>query len=132
LVVRERPVRTRLEVAAERGLTRFVGRVQELAALEEFLKMARQGAGQVLLVSGEAGIGKSRLLFELRRRLHGQDVTWIEGHCISYLTNSPYLPVVDLLKNAFGIRDEDSDAEVVAGVDEAVSRWQEQARGDDT
>ena len=129
LVVRERPVRTRLEVAAERGLTRFVGRVQELAALEEFLKMARQGAGQVLLVSGEAGIGKSRLLFELRRRLHGQDVTWIEGHCISYLTNSPYLPVVDLLKNAFGIRDEDSDAEVVAGVDEAVSRWQEPARG---
>ncbi|MDQ3900639.1 MAG: AAA family ATPase, partial [Actinomycetota bacterium] len=128
-VVRERPVRSRLEVAAERGLTRFVGRAQELRALEESLEMARQGAGQVVLVSGEAGIGKSRLLFELRRRLHGQDVTWIEGHCISYLTNSPYLPVVDLVKNAFGIRDDDSDAEVVAGVDEAVSRWQEPARG---
>jgi class 3 adenylate cyclase/tetratricopeptide (TPR) repeat protein len=128
-VVRERPVRTRLEVAAERGLTRFVGRVQELAALEEFLKMARQGDGQVVLVSGEAGIGKSRLLFELHRRLPRQEVNWIEGHCISYLTNSPYLPVVNLLKNAFGIRDEDSDAAVISRVDQAVSGWEQSARG---
>src|SRR5919206_2616417 len=68
-VIRERPVRTRLEVAAERGLTPFVGRVQELAALVESLEMARLGTGQVVLVSGEAGIGKSRLLLELRHRL---------------------------------------------------------------
>jgi class 3 adenylate cyclase len=83
-VPRERPVRTRFEVAAERGLTRFVGRGEELALLEQYLKAAREGAGQVVLVSGEAGIGKSRLLLELRRRLGGQDVTWIEGHCISF------------------------------------------------
>ncbi|HEX6404898.1 MAG TPA: adenylate/guanylate cyclase domain-containing protein [Pseudonocardiaceae bacterium] len=128
-VVGERPVRTRFEVAAERGLARFVGRDRELAVLEECLEMARLGAGQVVLVSGEAGIGKSRLLFELRRRLAGQDVTWIEGRCISYGTNIPYLPVVDLLKNAFGIQEEDNDAEITRRVDDAVAGWEESARG---
>src|SRR5437588_13128480 len=64
---------------AQRGLTRFVVREQELAVLVGCMQLASQGAGQVVLVSGEAGIGKSRLLFELRHRLRGQDVTWIEG-----------------------------------------------------
>jgi class 3 adenylate cyclase/tetratricopeptide (TPR) repeat protein len=128
-VLCERPVRTRFEVAAERGLARFVGRSQELAALEQSLEMARQGAGQVVLVSGEAGIGKSRLLFELRRRLVGQDVAWIEGRCLSYGTNIPYLPIVDFLKNAFGIQEEVSDAEIIRRVDNAVTGWEESARG---
>jgi class 3 adenylate cyclase/tetratricopeptide (TPR) repeat protein len=128
-VMRERPVRTRFEVATERGLARFIGRDQELAVLEGSLQTAHRGAGQVVLVSGEAGIGKSRLLFELRRRLSGQDVAWIEGHCISYGANIPYLPVVDLLKNALGIRDEDGDAEVAGRVDNLVLEWEKSARG---
>jgi class 3 adenylate cyclase/tetratricopeptide (TPR) repeat protein len=127
-VVRERPVRTRFEVAAQRGLARFVGRNQELAALEKSLARARQGTGQIVFISGEAGIGKSRLLFELRRRLAGQDVGWIEGRCISYGTIIPYLPVIDLLKNAFGIQEEDGDGEITRRVDSAVSGWEESAR----
>jgi class 3 adenylate cyclase/tetratricopeptide (TPR) repeat protein len=127
-VLSEKPLRTRFEVAAERGLSRFVGRNEELAALEGYLQTARQGAGRVVLVSGEAGVGKSRLLFELRRRLHGQDVGWVEGHCISFGANIPYLPIVDLLKNASGIREDDDDAEVVGRVDDLVSEWQDSAR----
>jgi class 3 adenylate cyclase/tetratricopeptide (TPR) repeat protein len=128
-VLRERPLRTRFEVATKRGLSRFVGRDAELAVLEECLKMARQGAGQVVLVSGDAGIGKSRLLFELRRRLGGEDVAWIEGHCISYGANIPYLPVVDLLKKTLGVQEEDDDAEIARRVDALVAGWEDSARG---
>ncbi|MGH4025152.1 MAG: ATP-binding protein [Pseudonocardiaceae bacterium] len=127
-VVGERPVRTRFEVAAEHGLSRFIGRDHELSVLEERLNMTRHGAGQVVFVSGEAGIGKSRLLFELRCRLGDEDVGWIEGHCISYGANIPYLPIVDLLKKVFGIQDDDSDAAVTRRVDNTVSGWEKSAR----
>ena len=90
-------MRTRFQATAEHGLSPFVGREQELTMLAGYLDMARQGSGQVVVVSGEAGIGKSRLLLELRRRLEGEDLAWIEGHCISYGANIPYLPVLDLL-----------------------------------
>jgi class 3 adenylate cyclase/tetratricopeptide (TPR) repeat protein len=128
-VLGEKPLRTRLEVATERGLSRFVGRDDELAALDGYLERARRGAGQVVLVSGEAGIGKSRLLLELRRRVGGEDIAWIEGHCISYGANTPYLPVVDLLKSTAGIQDDDSDAEVAKRVDELVAAWEGSAQG---
>jgi tetratricopeptide (TPR) repeat protein len=128
-VVQEKPLRTRFEVATEHGLSRFVGRDGELAVLDRHLGMARRGAGQVVLVSGEAGIGKSRLLLELRRRVGGEDIAWIEGHCISYGANTPYLPFVDLLKTTAGIQDDDSDAEVEKRVDELVAAWDGSARG---
>jgi class 3 adenylate cyclase len=128
-ILGERPMRTRFQATAEHGLSPFVGRERELAMLEGYLDMARQGSGQVVVVSGEAGIGKSRLLLELRRRLEGEDLAWIEGHCISYGANIPYLPVVDLLKNTAGVQEEDSDPEVARRVDALVSGWEEPARG---
>ena len=125
-VLREKPVRTRFEAAAERGLSQLVGRDQELTLLESKVDLARHGAGQVVFVSGEAGIGKSRLILELRRRL--ADVQWLEGHCASYLRNSPYLPFVDVLKRAFGIEEGDDDTQVITRVDETVADWEEWAR----
>jgi class 3 adenylate cyclase/tetratricopeptide (TPR) repeat protein len=125
-VLREKPVRTRFEAAAERGLSPLVGRGHELALLQGQLDRARQGAGQVVFVSGEAGIGKSRLILELRRRV--ADVRWLEGHCVSYGGNSPYLPVVDLLKGAFGIEEGDDDAGIIRRVDEVVAGWEEHAQ----
>jgi class 3 adenylate cyclase/tetratricopeptide (TPR) repeat protein len=125
-VLREKPVRTRFEAAAERGLSPLVGRGPELAVLESKVKLAGAGAGQVVYVSGEAGIGKSRLILELRRRL--TDVRWLEGHCASYLRNSAYLPFVDILKRAFGIEEGDDDARVIDRVDESVADWEEGAR----
>src|SRR3990172_930770 len=70
-VLRPRGRRSRLEVAIERGLTPLVGRSRELATLLERFGEAKGGRGQVVFISGDAGIGKSRLLLEFRRALVG-------------------------------------------------------------
>ena len=122
-VVREKPIRTRLEVATERGLTAFVGRAGELAALDTYLRRAREGQGQVVLLSGEAGMGKSRLLLEFRHRLAEQPMTWLEGHCISYGKDISYLPMADLVKRACGVEEGDDEARIIERVDEATAGW---------
>ena len=74
-----RAVRSRLEAESERGLTPLVGRERELALLQERFDELREGRGQVVLVAGEAGIGKSRLLLEFRRRAEEAGIRWILG-----------------------------------------------------
>jgi class 3 adenylate cyclase/tetratricopeptide (TPR) repeat protein len=92
------PVRTRLQAAAARGLTRFVGRQPELETLRDALDRAGRGHGQVVAVIGEPGVGKSRLFWEFTQsyRTHG----WLrlESGSVSYGKATPYLPVIDLLK----------------------------------
>ena len=122
-------VRTRLEAAAARGLSPFVGRDQEMATLEGYLKRASDGRGQVVFVAGEAGIGKSRLLLEFRRRAETMGVAWIEGQCVSYGRNIPYLPMVDLLKDAFGIEEQDAEERIIARLDEQTASWNRDAQG---
>jgi class 3 adenylate cyclase/tetratricopeptide (TPR) repeat protein len=122
-VVREKAVRTRLEVAAERGLSPLVGRDRELALLHDRVEESLRGSGQVVFVSGEAGIGKSRLMLELRKRLASPSARWLEGRCASFGRNSPYLPVIDLLKRFFGIVDGDSEGAIIERVDESVAGW---------
>jgi len=126
--LRERPVRTRFEAAIERGLTPFVGRDQELAALRGHLEQAKRGQGQLVFVSGEAGIGKSRLLLEFRRSILDEAVTWLEGHCISYSKNVPYLPMIDILKSNFGVKECDNDGVIIRKVEEGTAHWHEAAR----
>ena len=112
---------TRLEVQAEGGLTPFVGREQELAAMERAFRLAKEGHGQVVFVVGEAGMGKSRLLLEFRRRLAGEPVTWLEGRCISFGQSIAYLPVIDQLKRNFGIEEGDTEAQVIGKVDRRLT-----------
>lgn len=126
--VRERPVRTRFEAAAERGLTPLVGRDQELAVLRGYLEQTKRGQGQVVFVSGEAGIGKSRLLLEFGRTILDEAVTWLEGHCISYGKNIPYLPIIDILKRNFSVQEGDNDAAIIRKVDEGTADWDEAAQ----
>lgn len=121
--LRSKSVRTRFEAATERGLTPFVGRHHELAVLREYLDRAKRGQGQVVFVSGEAGIGKSRLLLEFRHFLRDEDVAWREGQCISFGQNISYLPVIDLLKQTFGVEEGDSEAHIIQRVDEATAGW---------
>ena len=100
-------VRSRMEAAAARGLTRFVGREAELEALRQALEKARAGHGQVAALVGEPGVGKSRLFWEFihSHRTHGWLV--LETGSASYGKATPYLPVIELLKGYFQIEPRD-------------------------
>jgi len=102
------PLRTRLQVAAQRGLTRFVGRQFELAQLQDALQRAKAGQGQIVGVKGEAGLGKSRLLHEFKRLCQRECVV-LEASAIAHGTNAPYLPVIDLLKSYCEIQANDDE-----------------------
>ena len=95
------PERTGLEVG--RRMSVFVGREQELQFLESRLVLALRGHGQVVGIVGEPGIGKSRLLYEFRRRVANEPAVYLEGRCVSYGTGMPYLPVLDILRQHFGL-----------------------------
>src|SRR5215467_14304729 len=100
--------RTRLEVAAERGLTRFVGRDIELEQLRRAQQLAGRGRGQVVAIVGEAGVGKSRLVHEFVHSHHTADWLVLESKSAAYGQATPYLPVVELLKDYFKINVHDS------------------------
>jgi tetratricopeptide (TPR) repeat protein len=106
------PARTRIQAAAGRGLTRFVGRDGELEVLRRALAQAAEGQGQVVAVVGEAGVGKSRLAYEFTRshRTHGWLV--LESGSVSYGKATSYLPVIDLLRAYFGILARDDPRQV--------------------
>ncbi|HEU5193167.1 MAG TPA: adenylate/guanylate cyclase domain-containing protein, partial [Methylomirabilota bacterium] len=123
-VVRARARRARLDVETERGLTPLVGRDRELQALMEVFTRVQAGQGQVVFLAGDAGIGKSRLLLELRRRLvaAGEPPTWLEGRCVSFGQSSPLLPVIDQLRENFGIDELDGEPEIIAKVEHGMRR----------
>jgi tetratricopeptide (TPR) repeat protein len=104
--------RSRLQAAAARGLTRFVGRDGETEQLRKALEQARADHGQVVGVVGEPGLGKSRLFFEFTRSHRTQGWLILESGSVSYGKATPYLPVIDLLKAYFKIQDRDDQREV--------------------
>jgi DNA-binding NtrC family response regulator/tetratricopeptide (TPR) repeat protein len=111
----------RLGRPAEPGRTPFVGRERELRLLAERFAEAEAGRGQVVSVVGEAGIGKSRLLHELRRRL-GRRATWVEGQALSFGRAMPFHPVIDMLRRVFHIDDTDRETLVAEKIARAVQR----------
>ena len=106
---------------AEAGRTSFVGRERELRLLRECFDLAAAGQGQVVTIVGEAGIGKSRLLGELHRRL-GRDATWVEGHALSFGRAMPFHPVIDMLRRIFRIGDTDPESVVGEKIERALGR----------
>jgi class 3 adenylate cyclase/predicted ATPase len=122
--------RTRFDVSAERGLTPFVGRERELELMLDGFQRAKTGRGQAFSVMAEAGVGKSRLLYEFRKAITNEDVTFLEGRCLSYGKGVAYHPVIDILKASFDILESDGDSEIkekvkrslkVIGADEATT-----------
>jgi len=97
-------------------LTPFVGRQRELATLHALLQEVTGGRGEVVNIVGEPGMGKSRLLYEFRRSLRPQRVTYLAGACVSYGRTMPYLPVLDVLQGHCGIVEDDTDAALIAKV----------------
>jgi class 3 adenylate cyclase/tetratricopeptide (TPR) repeat protein len=101
------PVHRRLQAAVTRGLTRFVGRDQELAALTQALAQAGRGQGQLMALLGEAGVGKSRLVYELVHSHRTQGWRVLESASVSYGRATPYFLVIDLLKRYGHVEDTD-------------------------
>ncbi len=118
-VIAARGTRSRLEVGVERGLTPFVGRERELRLLMECFEKVKAGHGQVVFLVGEAGIGKSRLLYEFRRRL-GDEATWLEGRCMSFGQSIAFHPVIDMLKRNFRIEEADTEGTIAKKIERSV------------
>jgi class 3 adenylate cyclase/tetratricopeptide (TPR) repeat protein len=108
--------RTRLQAAAQRGFTRFVGRDAEIEHIRRVLDQARAGRGQVIAMVGEAGVGKSRLVYEFTHSHRVQGWLILEALSVSYGKANSYLPVIDLLKRYFKIGDRDDHREMRAKV----------------
>jgi len=108
-VSRASGVRGRFRAAAKpTGLIPFVDHEEELALLWRRWERVREGEGQVVVVAGEAGIGKSRLVEEMRARLARVPHTWIDCACDQFLQNTPFHPVIEMLRQAFVFQPEDS------------------------
>jgi len=106
------PARTRLQATARRGLTRFVGRDAELEQLRRAQQLAATGHGQIAAIVGEAGVGKSRLVYEFTRSHRARGWLILESASVSYGKATSYLPVIDLLKGYFKIQDRDDLREI--------------------
>ena len=108
--------RRRVQAAAARGLTRFVGRQTELAILTEALARAGAGHGQIVALVGEAGVGKSRLVYECVHSYRTQGWLMLESASVSYGKATPYFPVIDLLKRYCHIEEQDDSRTIRAKV----------------
>ncbi|KFE60597.1 TOMM system kinase/cyclase fusion protein [Hyalangium minutum] len=111
------------EAPSMRGSIVMVSRDHELGLLLERWRQVDEGSGQVALVRGEAGIGKSRLCHELRRKLQGREHQFFECRCSPEARNSPLFPVIEPLKQLLGYNEGDSPAQRLARMEEALSRY---------
>jgi len=104
-VVQPSGVRGRLEAAAAaRGLTRFVGREDEVRLLMSRWERTLDGEGQVALIIGEAGIGKSRLVQSFNQQIAAAPHTWLQSEAAAFFQNTPFFPIAEMLKQALGWR----------------------------
>jgi class 3 adenylate cyclase/tetratricopeptide (TPR) repeat protein len=113
-VARERRGRTRLEVSRERGLTPLLGRIEEMETLGLAYARAVEGHGAVLMLVGDPGVGKSRLLFEFLHRLDGGSHVELDTTCLSYGRTIPYHPVIGLVRRYLGLPDTADDDDIRA------------------
>jgi len=111
---------SRIEASVSKGLTKFVGRKNSMGALMDAYEKAQTGAGQVVGVVGDAGVGKSRLLLEFRNRLSRDEFDYFEGRCLHYGGAIAYLPVLDILRSYFGIKEGDQKLVIKKNMKEKV------------
>ncbi len=101
--------RSRLDLSRERGLSRFVGRDEEIGMLADNLEQAKQGRGSVIAVVAEPGVGKSRLCQEFADRCRAEGIEVYETQAQAHGTAIPFLPVLQMMRGYFGIEDRDSE-----------------------
>ncbi len=100
--------RTRLDAARARGLSRFVGRHEEMERLEAALDRTRNESSQIIGIVGEGGVGKSRLCYEFTERCQAREIPVVSGHCVAHGKMIPFLPVLQILRAHLGIEETDS------------------------
>jgi class 3 adenylate cyclase len=111
----------RFEATTWRGLTPLVGRETEVATLLRCLDAVREGAGRVVHVVGEAGMGKSRLSEVLRERAGAAGATWWTAQCSPLDRSTALSPVIGLLNREWGLGRVDSDAEKLGKIESALT-----------
>ena len=119
-------VKTRIEAAAAKGLTTFVGRSRQLQALKDAYEKTQSGSGQVAGLVGEAGAGKSRLLLELKNILPKGEYIYLEGRCLQYGGSMLYLPILDILRSFLGIEEGDREFIIKKKLQETLLQLDEQ------
>jgi class 3 adenylate cyclase len=122
-VVRESEAQSRFEVAVRSGLTPLIGRDHEVGLLQERWTQAKGGAGQVVLLSGEAGIGKSRLVQTLKEQVSAEDATRIEFRCSPYHQNSAFYPIIEHLQRLLQLHREESPQIKLEKLQHALSHY---------
>jgi class 3 adenylate cyclase/predicted ATPase len=119
-VIQPSGARGRLAAAAVRGLTPFIGREDELHLISNHWDLACEGEGQVMMVVGEAGIGKSRLVQRFHEQIADTPHTWVECAAASLHQNTPFYTVTDLLEQGFQWRGEQTAEEQIAGLEASL------------
>jgi class 3 adenylate cyclase len=120
-VVQPSGVRSRLDLAAGK-LTPLVGRQSELGMLLDTWERVLDGTGQTVLVYGEPGLGKSRLVYELRERLGSAPHTWLECSCSPYTQGTAFQPLIELVTQGVRLEPSDSPAEKLGKLEQALGR----------
>jgi class 3 adenylate cyclase len=122
-VVQASAAQSRLDVMGATSLTPLVGRDAELTLLMERWAQSQDGLGQVVLLSGEAGIGKSRLVEALRQRLGSEGMTSIVLRFSPYYTNSALYPVIDHLQRLLHFHREDTPEEKLDKLEHSLREY---------
>jgi predicted ATPase/class 3 adenylate cyclase len=121
-VLADSGVLSRLDRTVPRGLTPLVGRELEVTLLLERWAQVKEGIGQVVLLSGEPGIGKSRLVEMLKAHVGQEPHTRLECRCSAYHQHSALYPVIELLQHALAFTSDDSPDKKVQKLEAALSR----------
>jgi class 3 adenylate cyclase/tetratricopeptide (TPR) repeat protein len=127
-LIRTSEVKTRIEAAAVAGLTKFVGRKREMEALQEVLERTRSGSGQVVGIVGEAGVGKSRLILEMRKLFPKEEYGYLEGRCLHYGGSMAYLPLLDILRSYFEIKEGEQESLIKKKMKEKIFELDEKLK----
>jgi len=121
-------VDTRIGASVVKGLSRCVGREKSIASLTEAYEKTLSGPGQIVGIVGEAGVGKSRLLLEFKKRLADDNFTYLEGRCLQYGGSMIYLPVLDILRSYFEIKEGDQELLIKKKMEEKILRFDEKLK----